>query len=56
MLTTDLAAGDLRETLKHIYSNIYVETLTKNPLWKPDEPISCPLFVQTLERFISGLT
>lgn len=55
MLTTDLSATDMREALRHIYSQIYVENLTKNPLYTPGEPISCPLFTQTLERYMSSL-
>ena len=35
VLTTDLAAADMRETLRYIYSQIYVECLTKNPLYTP---------------------
>ena len=45
----------MREALRHIYSQIYVENLTKNPLYTPGEPISCPLFTQTLERYMSSL-
>ena len=56
ILTTDLSAGDMRESLRHIYSNIYVESLSKNPLWKPDEELTCPLFTQTLERYIATIS
>ena len=55
VLTTDLAATDMREALRHIYSQIYVECLTKNPLYTPGEPITCSLFTQTLERYVSSL-
>lgn len=55
VLTTDLASGDMRESLRHIYSNIYVECLVKNPLWQPEEELTCPLFTQTLERYIASL-
>ena len=55
VLTTDLGATDMREALRHVYSNIFVECLTKNPLYTPGEPISCPLFTQTLERYMSAL-
>ena len=55
VLTTDLAATDMREALRHIYAQIYVECLTKNPLYATNEPISCPLFTQTLDRFMSSL-
>lgn len=45
----------MREPLRHIYSHIFVECLVKNPLWKPDDEISCPLFVQNLERYVASL-
>ena len=55
VLTTDLAATDMREALRHVYSQIYVETVTKNPLYTPGEPITCPAFTQTLERYMMSL-
>ena len=55
VMTTDLASTDMREPLRHIYSHLYVETLVKNPLWKPGEPITCSLFIQNLERYIGTL-
>ena len=55
VMTTDLAAADMREPLRNIYSHIYVETLVKNPLWCPGEPISCPLFTNSIERYIGTL-
>mmetsp|Transcript_15892 Transcript_15892/g.36114 ORF Transcript_15892/g.36114 Transcript_15892/m.36114 type:complete len:146 (-) Transcript_15892:43-480(-) len=56
IVTTDLAAGDMRESLRHIYSNIYVECLVKNPLWRPDEELTCPLFTQTLDRYVASIS
>jgi hypothetical protein len=55
VLTTDLAASDMREHLRYIYSNIYVECVIKNPLWRPGEPVSNPLFMSTIERYIGAL-
>mgnify|MGYP002776100053 FL=1 len=37
VLVTDPAMGDLREALRYIYSNIYVEYVIKNPLYTPGE-------------------
>ena len=54
VLTTDLATSDMREVLRHIYSQIFVECLTKNPLYHPGEPISCSLFTETLEKYMSS--
>ncbi len=38
ILITDPRMGDLREALKYIYSNIYVEYVVKNPLYTPGQP------------------
>lgn len=56
MLTTDLGTTDMREALRYIYSQIYVECLTKNPLYTPGEPITCTLFTETLERYAKTLS
>ena len=56
VLTTDLAAADMREALRYIYSQIYVECLTKTPLYAPNEPISCPLFIDNLERYTNTIS
>lgn len=55
VLTTDLSATDMRETLRYIYAQIFVECLTKNPLYTPGEPISCPLFIDNLERYTNTI-
>lgn len=38
ILITDPRMGDLREALRFIYNNIYVEYVVKNPLYTPGEP------------------
>ncbi|CAI5534727.1 unnamed protein product [Closterium sp. Naga37s-1] len=38
ILVTDPKMSDLRDSLKHIYTNIYVEYVIKNPLYVPGEP------------------
>jgi len=55
ILCTDFKAGDMREVLRHIYADIFVEHLTKNPLWVAEEPISCNAFVRHLDSFLEGL-
>ncbi len=55
VLLTDLAAGDMRDVLRHIYAALYVGILVKNPLWKPDETITDPSFVSQLDGYIAGL-
>jgi hypothetical protein len=54
-MTTDLAMADMRDVLRYIYSNFYVECLVKNPLWRPGEPITCPNFTKSLERYVATL-
>ena len=55
VMTTDLAAGDMREPLRKIYADFFVETLVKNPLWKNDEEITCPVFTQQLDQYLRTL-
>uniref|UniRef100_A0A7S0P187 Trafficking protein particle complex subunit n=1 Tax=Calcidiscus leptoporus TaxID=127549 RepID=A0A7S0P187_9EUKA len=55
VLCSEVGAGDMREVLRHVYANIYVECVTKNPLWKVDEPVNCPMFVQTLGQYLENL-
>ena len=55
-MTTDLAAADMRENLRHIYSQIYVECVTKNPMWRSGEPITNPFFEKNIERYVNALS
>ena len=54
-MTTDLAAGDMREPLRKIYADFYVEGLVKNPLYNSAEEITCPVFTQQLDQFLRTL-
>jgi hypothetical protein len=49
--------ADLHANLQHVYAQIYVECIARNPLYrhKPDEPIRCPLFVLRLEDYLFSL-
>ena len=38
ILVSDARTADLREALRHIYNNIYVEYVVKNPLSVPGQP------------------
>jgi trafficking protein particle complex subunit 1 len=38
VLNTDEAVGDLREHMHYVYSSIFVEYVTKNPLYEPGRP------------------
>ena len=55
VLNTDRDAGDLRPNLRHIYSNIFVEYVVKNPLQKLNDPITCQGFISNLRQYISSL-
>lgn len=55
VLNTDTSVGGLSDTLWHIYSKIYVEYVTKNPLIQPGETISSQLFASKLDSYIQSL-
>lgn len=44
VLNTDEAVGDLREHMHYVYSSIFVEYVTKNPLYEPGRPFKCVAF------------
>jgi hypothetical protein len=55
VITSDPDCIDLRDTLKNIYKNIFVEYVVKNPLQKLSEPIKCELFTENLQKEIKSL-
>jgi len=55
LLTTDVAAGDLRSMMRHIYSNLFVEYVAKNPALAPTEPFECAAFDRALDAYASAL-
>ena len=52
-LTTDVNAGDLRAVMRHVYSNIYVEHVVKNPGLAPSEVFESAAFDQALDEYAS---
>jgi Sybindin-like family len=46
--------ADLYANLTHIYANIFIDCVSRNPLYrlKPDEPINCPLFNTKLDEYV----
>jgi len=48
---------DLYTSLQHVYSNIFVDCVIRNPLYRynPDETCECQLFEKRLEDYIKGL-
>jgi len=45
----------MREVLRHIYADVFVEHLVKNPLWVAEEPITCATFVRDIDAYLGGL-
>lgn len=55
VLNTDTSVGNLTDTLRNIYSKVYVEYVVRNPLCKTGEPISCDLFTSELDTYVKSL-
>ena len=56
VLLTDLASGEMRDALRHIYSELFVECIVKNPVCSLDECISAPSFLSGLDEYILSLS
>ena len=50
---TDPGAPDLRECLRHIYANIFVEFVSKNAQYSTGTYINCPLFLAATNQFLT---
>ena len=48
---------DLYQSLQHIYSQLFVECVVRNPLYRynPNEACQCPLFERKLEEYVKAL-
>jgi len=55
VLCTDPKTQSLATELRQIYSDYYVEYLSKNPLYQLGTPITCSLFLHSLDSYIKGL-
>lgn len=57
VLNTDNNAGDLRPTLGHLYSGIFLEFVAKHPQFNPVDgsPIRLPAFDAQLEKYLRSL-
>lgn len=57
VLNTDNNAGDLRPTLRHLYSGIFVEYVAKHPQFNPMDgsQIRLPAFDARLEDYLRSL-
>ncbi|XP_077285437.1 blocked early in transport 5 [Arctopsyche grandis] len=52
VMNTDNQAQGVRELLRKMYSQVYVEYVVKNPLCSMNEPIKSELFKAKLDAFI----
>ncbi|XP_054880749.1 trafficking protein particle complex subunit 1 isoform X2 [Poeciliopsis prolifica] len=55
VMNTDLSVSNARDTLQHIYSNLYVDLVVKNPLVPSGQPLDSDLFGTRLDSFIRSL-
>uniref|UniRef100_A0A3Q1EYZ2 Trafficking protein particle complex subunit n=1 Tax=Acanthochromis polyacanthus TaxID=80966 RepID=A0A3Q1EYZ2_9TELE len=55
VMNTDLSVSNARETLQHIYSNLYVELIVKNPVCSSTPSLDSELFSSRLDAFIRAL-
>lgn len=56
VILTDPNCANCTEMLKEIYTKIFIEYVLKNPLHKPFGKITCQLFIENLDKFISSQT
>ena len=57
VLNTDPSVPDCHANLFHIFSNIYVVCVNRNPLYSgisPDDPITCPIFEQRICEYLKS--
>ena len=52
VLTSSKDVADLQPALNHIYTELFLPFVILNPLYTLGKPISCPAFVDGVDRFI----
>eukprot|EP00899_Mesostigma_viride_P000225 jgi/Mesvir1/10202/Mv18327-RA.1 len=55
VLLTGPDIGDLQACLQHVYANIFVEYVVKNPLCRPGEPFNNDLFTSALKNYMKSV-
>lgn len=55
VITSDPNTTDLRDVLRKIYAEIFVEMITKSPSYVPGQPIKAEVFGVTVRRFLETL-
>eukprot|EP00397_Hematodinium_sp_SG-2012_P031269 GEMP01033168.1.p1 GENE.GEMP01033168.1~~GEMP01033168.1.p1 ORF type:complete len:168 (-),score=23.90 GEMP01033168.1:1621-2058(-) len=43
---------DMQKALNHIYCNLFVPLVLKNPSWSLGHPVQCPHFTQQLKTYV----
>jgi hypothetical protein len=54
VLLTDISVGNISDILRDLYTKVFIEYAIKNPLQRQYERITCHLFAEQLEKFISS--
>ena len=54
VMNSDVDSPDLQSYLQNIYTHVFVECVTRNPLYRylPNDSINCPLFDEKLREFV----
>ena len=54
VVNSDVDSPDLQSHLQNIYTQVFVECVARNPLYRylPDESINCPLFDEKLREYV----
>eukprot|EP00698_Gefionella_okellyi_P003043 TRINITY_DN12864_c0_g1_i1.p1 TRINITY_DN12864_c0_g1~~TRINITY_DN12864_c0_g1_i1.p1 ORF type:complete len:141 (-),score=14.04 TRINITY_DN12864_c0_g1_i1:498-920(-) len=55
VITTDTSVGDLKDVLRHIYGQFFVELVVKSPSYQPGAPIQTEGFSTALNQFVRTL-
>ena len=55
VLNTDTNVASARDALQHIYSNLYVDYVVRNPVQRPGEWIDSEMFKSQLDSYIQSL-
>ncbi len=55
VLNTDSSVGSLSDELWHLYSNLYVDYVIKNPLILAGEEIKSQIFITKLDSYVQTL-
>lgn len=55
VITSDPKTPSLANELRQIYSDLYVQYISKNPLYELGTPITSSFFLHSVDTFVKGL-